>query len=174
MPRPLTLDWCAPALKVSRSWRVALLIAIAAALASLVWLSRSSASLESIQRARADNARASSVGGPRSDSRGSDALREEIAAINRQVTRLNEQWDRLLANVQPSRPAVRILELDVNAQGRQIRVVGQAARVSEMMDYAAELAQRSTLLDVALVRHEADESGRGYRFQVEAKWADGR
>lgn len=123
---------------------------------------------KSAQHDQSSNARVESFDKNRSE------LREELTAVNQMIRQLNQQWDVLLANVQPTRPSVRLLAVEVDAKSLAVRLVGHTARMAEMIDYVAALNDRPSVKGATLVRHEIDRESGGYRFVVEAQWADGR
>lgn len=173
MPRALNLAWKSPTIRLTPTWRLGL-AAVAIALAtSVVFWWQASELLDSLQRksAQHDQLRATRVV---SFDMNRGELREELTAVNQMIRQLNQQWDVLLANVQPTRPSVRLLAVEVDAKSQKVRLVGHTARVAEMIDYVAALNDRSSVKGASLVRHEVDRESGGYRFVVEAQWADGR
>lgn len=174
MPRPLNLHWKAPATTVTRRWRMAMVLATAALVASVGFWWQAAAQVQTLTEQR--TARLRPIQGQRAPlgEQAQGELRDEIQGVNQLIRQLNQQWDILLADVQPVRPTVRLLEVEVDARGQRVRLVGSTAKVAEMVDYVAELTNRASLKEVALARHEADKESGGYRFVVEAVWVDGR
>lgn len=175
MPRPIDLYWRRRASSPSPRWMAALLVATVTLAMSLVWWWQSNAALRAVQLpASPERVMRPAAGSGASDGAAGAALRKEIETVNGHIDRLNEQWDRLLADTQPSVQSVRLLEIQLSARDNRLRAVGLSQSTAAMMDYAADLSRRPTWRDVALVRHERDETGAGYRFMVEATWATGR
>jgi len=100
-----------------------------------------------------------------------EALRREIAAVNRPIRQLNQSWDGLLSDIRAkSDGGVRILSIGVDGRSNVVRIVGVAANVGAMADYADVLASRRSLGNVILVRHEKSREDSGLKFTIEAQW----
>ncbi len=108
---------------------------------------------------------------PALSQRDEEALRREIAAVNRPVRQLNESWDALLSDMRAKADAgVRILSIAADGRSNAIRIVAVAVSVEAMADYADLLATRRSFANVVLIRHERPRDGSGFKFTIEAQW----
>lgn len=173
MPRRLRLEWISPPTRIGRRTLVAVLVSVGfAGLAGALWLVKSNHLAE--LQAQPGHSEKSSVSRLISEDE-RIALREEITAVNRPIRQLNQQWDTLLAELQPTSAAVRLLEIDVDGITNRVRIVGRSPSIGNAVDFAAQLATRRELGEVVLARHEIEEGTQpAYRFIVEARWLSGR
>jgi len=96
---------------------------------------------------------------------------EQIHALNPYIAALNLPWDQVFKAVRPPKGReVYLLGLDVEPDAAKLHIDATAANFEAMTGYVGDLAARSGLVDVYLVKHEIPKEG-GYRFEVEARWA---
>lgn len=97
---------------------------------------------------------------------------EQARALNRYIAILNRPWAAVFRTIHPVQGMkVGLLSLETTGQGDVLRLVAHADGPAQMADYVAYLAEKGSLTEVYLTKHELAREG-GYRFEVEAKWVD--
>lgn len=172
-PGSFRIDFVPPAAKFSRGVVVALAVGFLM-LTMTVWAWWHFDNLlraEQVTSLRTAHLKPQATQMPTLSEKEKDALRREIAAVNRPIRQLNQSWDGLLSDIR-AKPdgGIRVLSIGVDGRSNAVRIVGVATNVAAMADYADILASRRSLGNVALVRHEKSRSEIGLKFTVEAQW----
>ncbi len=171
-PQPLDLDFVRPRCSLRRPLMLLALLIVAFVVCVLRYVDAAQTiSLQRAEKKSREVVETAVAEAPRRSAEEARALKQEVAAVNRQIRQLNQAWEVLFADLRAVPGShVRLLGVDVDARTGSVRVMGIAPDAAEMADYAAYLADKKAFRAVVLSRHEMDASR--LRFVVDAKWAE--
>jgi Tfp pilus assembly protein PilN len=130
-------------------------------------LGRELAALESRQALVQKRARAAA---PRLGTPAANEAAAEIRAANAVIGELTVPWQDLFADIESAAdPAIALLAVQPDAQGRAVRVSGVARNFEALLAYMQRLEATRLLAKVYLVRHEM--RSQDVEFTVHATWA---
>ncbi len=89
------------------------------------------------------------------------------------MARMKTPWNELLNNLEALTTAqIALLSVEPMPQRDTVRLVVEAASVTDMLDYLESLQARSGLTEVSLVSHQTQllPPGKPVRFQVQGTW----
>ena len=103
-----------------------------------------------------------------------EKLAEVIKFSNKVIHQLNLPWDQLFAQLEAARGEdIALLGIEPDANGKSIKVAGEAKDYTAMVDYVRELSNQDGLQNVYLVDHKMDDQNpeKPIHFTLEATWA---
>lgn len=103
----------------------------------------------------------------------SKRLSEEAIQANRVITLLTLPWNELFADLEAAGSGdVTLLSVEPDAQGKRLRIGGEARRLDDLLRYVERLEARPTLASVFLVSHEMkrDATQHPVSFSLAAEW----
>lgn len=101
------------------------------------------------------------------------ASEDEIQYANDIVTQLSTPWNPLLTSLeQVNAPDIALLSIEPNRKKQQLVLTGQAKNMAATLQYVQALAQRNTLTQVYLLKHQVDQSDpfKPVGFTIVAQW----
>lgn len=106
---------------------------------------------------------------------GSDAqLADEMARANVVLAALNMPWDALFSELESvANENVALLAIQPEAEGKRVRLSGEARRFEDVLAYVGRLEQTPGFARVFLLTHALREEG-GVNFTIGADWTGRR
>lgn len=102
---------------------------------------------------------------------------QEVSRANAVLASLTLPWDAMFGGLEAaSNPGVALLGVQPAANGRQVRLIGEAHRFEDLLAYIARLEATGGFANVFLASHELKQSGaaESVAFTLNADWAGRR
>lgn len=101
------------------------------------------------------------------------ALKEQLKQANAVLAELGRPWPRLFNQLESAAgPEIALLAIRPDAAKSQLRVIGEARRLDNVLEYIHRLVESAGFADVVLEQHEVVDADpqKPVRFALSAHW----
>lgn len=101
------------------------------------------------------------------------ALKEQVKQANAVLAELGRPWSRLFSQLEAAAgPEIAVLAIRPDAAKEQLRVIGEARHLGDVLEYVHRLADSGGFMDVVLEQHEVVDTDpqKPVRFALSAHW----
>lgn len=102
-------------------------------------------------------------------------LKEQVKQANAVLAELGRPWPRLFSQLEAAAgPEIALLAIRPDAAKGQLRVIGEARHLGDVLEYVHRLVESGEFTDVVLEQHEVVDADpqKPVRFALGAHWGD--